>query len=101
MNKQDLLREIVARVEQLDDNTTVTQKEVNAVLKVLPEIVKDVLRKDDKIVLNDLGTFSVKEVPERRGTIVLGKRKGEEYVTPAHKEPKFKITKSIKEMFLD
>ena len=38
MNKQDLLREIVARVEQLDDNTTVTQKEVNAVLKVLPEI---------------------------------------------------------------
>ena len=42
----------------------------------------------------------MKTVPERRGKIMMGERKGEEYVVPEHREPKIKLAKSFKEVLL-
>lgn len=94
MTKAELIKGIGTKVEGT------TLKDIDAILKALAEVVEDVVKADDKVVLPGLGTFSVKEVPERRGTIMMGDRKGEEYIVPAHKEPKFKLTKAFKDVLL-
>ncbi len=90
MTKAELIKSIGTNVEN------VSQKDIGAVLDALTSVVEDGLKADDKVVLPGLGTFSVKDVPERRGKILLGDRAGEEYVVVAHKEPKFKMSKSFK-----
>ncbi len=90
MTKAELIKSIGNKVEN------VNQKDVSAVLDALTSVVEDVVKADDKVAIPGLGTFSVKDVPERRGKILLGDRAGEEYVVAAHKEPKFKMSKSFK-----
>ena len=87
--------EVLKKVSEL---TGVTQKEVDTVIKAFADTVIDTLsdNKDEKIGLANLGTFKVKNVKERRGIIQMGDRKGEEYVTPAHQEITFKISKGVK-----
>lgn len=94
MTKAELIKGIGTKVEGT------TLKDIDAILKALAEVVEDVVKADDKVVLPGLGTFSVKEVPERRGTIMMGDRKGKEYIVPSHKEPKFKLTKAFKDVLL-
>ena len=94
MTKAELIKGIGTKVEGT------TQKDIDAILKALAEVVENVVKANDKVVLPGLGTFSVKEVPERRGTIMMGDRKGEEYIVPPHKEPKFKLTKTFKDVLL-
>lgn len=95
MTKAEMIKSVSERVEG------VNQKEVGAVLDALVSVVKDVVKADDKVAIPGLGTFSVKEVPERRGKILLGERAGEEYVVDAHKEPKFKMSKNFKNILVD
>lgn len=97
MTKVDLLKEITNSVAEL------SQKDVDAVLVAYATVVTESLteNKDETIPLPGLGTFKVKDVNERRGTIMMGDRKGEEYVTPAHQEPTFKLSKSIKGLFVE
>ena len=64
------------------------------------EVVVDVVKADDKVTIPNIGTVSVKDVPERRGKIMMGDRKGEEYVVEAHREPKIKLSKNFKEVLL-
>ena len=60
----------------------------------------DTLNKDtnETVSFGKLGKFKVKTVPERRGKIMMGDRKGEEYVTPQHEEICFKMSKSAKQL---
>lgn len=95
MNKTELVREIANKSKE-----EVTQKQVSAILEALPEVVIEVLKAGDDVTLPNLGKMSVKDVPERRGKIMMGERKGEEYVVEAHREPKMKLTKSFKECLL-
>lgn len=97
MTKVDLLKEITNSVAEL------SQKDVDAVLVAYATVVTESLteNKNETIPLPGLGTFKVKDVNERRGTIMMGDRKGEEYVTPAHQEPTFKLSKSIKGLFVE
>jgi len=95
MIKAELIRELSERVDD------VNQKEVCAVLDALASVVEDVIKANDKVAIPGLGTFSVKDVPERRGKILLGDRAGEEYVVAAHKEPKFKMSKNFKSILID
>lgn len=97
MTKAELLKQITNSVAEL------SQKDVNAVLVAYATVVTESLteNKDETIPLPGLGTFKVKDVNERRGTIMMGDRKGEEYVTPAHQEPTFKLSKSIKGLFVE
>ena len=94
MTKTDLLREISSRI----DGTT--QKDIAVVLDVFEQVVIDTLKKDtnETVSFGKLGKFKVKTVPERRGKIMMGDRKGEEYVTPQHEEICFKMSKSAKQL---
>ena len=90
MTKAELIKSIGNKVEG------VNQKQIDEVLTALSEIVVDVVKTDDKVTIPNIGTVSVKDVPERRGKIMMGDRKGEEYVVAAHKEPKIKLAKGFK-----
>ena len=94
MTKTDLLREISSRI----DGTT--QKDIAVVLDVFEQVVVDTLKKDtnETVSFGKLGKFKVKTVPERRGKIMMGDRKGEEYVTPQHDEITFKMSKTAKQL---
>ena len=97
MTKAELLKEITSSVAEL------SQKDVDAVLSAYATVVTESLteNKDETIPLPGLGTFKVKDVNERRGKIMMGDHKGEEYVTPAHQEPTFKLSKSVKGLFVE
>lgn len=90
MTKAELIKNIGIKVEN------VRLKDIGDVLDALTSVVEDVIKADDKVAIPGLGTFSVKDVPERRGKILLGDRAGDEYVVAAHKEPKFKMSKNFK-----
>ena len=96
MTKAELLKEITSVTE-------LSQKDVDTVLAAYANVVTESLteNKDETIPLPGLGTFKVKDVNERRGTIMMGDRKGKEYVTPAHQEPTFKLSKSVKGLFVE
>lgn len=94
MTKADLIKSIGAKVEN------VNQKDIAAVLDALSEVVIDVVKSDDDVTIPGIGKVSVKTVPERRGKIMMGERKGEEYVVPQHREPKIKLAKNFKEVLL-
>ena len=93
MTKSELLKEI-------SNKAAISQKEVISVLDALSEVVVDVVKADDDVTIPGIGKVSVKTVPERRGKIMMGERKGEEYVVPEHREPKIKLTKNFKEVLL-
>ncbi len=97
MTKAEMIKEVSSRVEN------VNQTKVDEVLAAYADVVIETVtkNKDEKITLPGLGTFSVKDVPERRGKILLGDRAGEEYVVAAHKEPKFKMSKNFKNILVD
>lgn len=94
MTKAELIKSIGNKVEG------VNQKQIDEVLVALGEVIVDVVKADDKVTIPNIGTVSVKDVPERRGKIMMGERKGEEYVVEAHREPKIKLAKNFKEVLL-
>ena len=94
MTKAELIKAIGNKVEG------VNQKQIDEVLVALGEVIVDVVKADDKVTIPNIGTVSVKDIPERRGKIMMGERKGEEYVVEAHREPKIKLAKSFKEVLL-
>ena len=94
VTKNELIKSIGTKVEN------VSQKDIASVLDALSEVVVDVVKADDDVTIPGIGKVSVKTVPERRGKIMMGERKGEEYVVPEHREPKIKLTKNFKEVLL-
>jgi DNA-binding protein HU-beta len=63
-------------------------------LKAFLDSITEVLSKRDSVTFVGFGTFQVVDVPEKRGR-VPGSNK--EYLKPAHKAPKFKAGKLLKE----
>lgn len=93
MNKTEFLKAVQETVD-----FEVTQKDLATIFDAQAKVVVNTLKndKDEKITIPNLGTFKVKDVPERRGVAALVGNK--EWVKPAHSEITFKITKSIKEI---
>lgn len=91
MTKNEMLKKV-------SEVSGLSQKDVSAVLSAYATVVVDTLtaNRDEKVALENIGTFKVKNVPERRGISTLGEKK--EWVKPAHSEICFKITKSVKEI---
>ena len=91
MVKNEMLKK-VAEVSGL------SQKDVDAVLTAYATVVVDTLteNRDEKIALGNIGTFKVKNVPERRGVATLAG--GKAWTKPAHDEITFKMGKAIKEL---
>ena len=94
MNKTELINAIVERIEGAKKG------DIALILDTYAEVITDTLKKDttESIPVGKLGKFKVKTVPERRGKIMMGDRKGEEYVTPQHDEICFKMSKSAKQL---
>lgn len=94
MTKTILLKNIAGKLEGC------SQKDVSAVLDAFEEVIVETLKIDatESVPVGKLGKFKVKTVPERRGKIMMGDRKGEEYVTPQHDEITFKMSKTAKQL---
>lgn len=93
MTKNDFIGKIQEAI-----SIDVTKKDLAEIVDAISTVVVDTLKndKDEKVTIPNLGMFKVKEVGERRGIIRMGDRAGEEYVTPAHSEITFKMSKTAK-----
>ena len=94
MVKNELVNEIASRIEGAKKG------DIAVVLDTFAEVITDTLKADatESVPVGKLGKFKVKTVPERRGKIMLGERAGETYVTPAHQEITFKMSKTAKQL---
>ena len=92
MVKNELVNEIASRIEGAKKG------DIAVVLDTFADVITDTLKSDatESVPVGKLGKFKVKTVPERRGKIMLGERAGETYVTPAHQEITFKMSKTAK-----
>lgn len=94
MTKTDLITAIANRVDGAKKG------DIAIIIDTYAEVITDTLKADatESVPVGKLGKFKVKTVPERRGKIMMGDRKGEEYVTPQHDEITFKMSKSAKQL---
>lgn len=94
MTKNEVLKAVVNKVEGA------SQKDIAVILDAFADVITETLVADhnESVPVGKLGKFKVKTVPERRGKIMMGDRKGEEYVTPQHDEICFKMSKSAKQL---
>ena len=94
MTKTDLITAIANRVDGAKKG------DIAVIIDTYAEVITDTLKSDatESVPVGKLGKFKVKTVPERRGKIMMGDRKGEEYVTPQHDEITFKMSKSAKQL---
>ena len=90
--------ELVKRVAEVSTEE-VNQKQVTAVLAALESVVRDTIVTGDEVTIPGIWKVKSKVVKERTGTIMMGDRKGEKYVTPEHKEGSVKIVSSLKKVF--
>ena len=87
MNKTEL-------VAAMADQTGLTKKDVEAVLKAFTDVVSGELKKGGKVQLVGFGTFEVSERAAREGR---NPQSGEPMKIAASKAPKFKAGKGLKE----
>lgn len=94
MTKNEILKAVAERVDGA------TQKDVGVILDAFADVITYTLKAnhEESVPVGKLGKFKVKTVPERRGKIMMGDRKGEEYVTPQHDEICFKMSKTAKQL---
>ena len=88
MNKTEL-------VAAMADQTGLTKKDVEAVLKAFTDVVSGDLKKGGKVQLVGFGTFEVSERAAREGR---NPQSGEPMKIAASKAPKFKAGKALKDM---
>jgi DNA-binding protein HU-beta len=96
MTKTEMIKAIQAKA-----TINIPQKDVADILSAITAVIEDAVKANDDVTIPGIGKISVKTVPERRGKIMMGDRKGEEYVVPEHNEPKFKFSKSFKNILVD
>ena len=94
MVKNELINAIAERVDGAKKG------DIAVIIDTYAEVITDTLKGDatESVPVGKLGKFKVKTVPERRGKIMMGDRKGEEYVTPQHDEITFKMSKTAKQL---
>ena len=94
MTKNEVLKAVANKVEGA------SQKDIAVILDVFADVITETLTANhaESVAVGKLGKFKVKTVPERRGKIMMGDRKGEEYVTPQHDEITFKMSKTAKQL---
>lgn len=90
MKKSELIEKITGKVEGM------TKKDAGIILDVFSEVITEALVAGDEVTIPNVGKLSTVEKPEKTGTIQLGERKGETYVSPAHRAPKFKVATALK-----
>ena len=94
MLKAELVKEIQEEV-----SFEITRGEISEVLSALETVVKNVVLKEDKVVIPGICTVKSKVVPEKTGTVLRGDNAGSKWVKPEHKEATVKIVPSLKKIF--
>jgi nucleoid DNA-binding protein len=84
MNKKDLIDIVGAQ--------TSTKKEAGDIVELIFNTIKDALQKQEKVVISEFGTFTLRERKERVGR---NPKTGETVQIPAKKVVKFKASKEI------
>lgn len=94
MTKTDLITAITNRVDGAKKG------DIAVIIDTYAAVITDTLKANvtESVPVGKLGKFKVKNVPERTGKIMLGERAGETYVTPAHQEITFKMSKTAKQL---
>ena len=87
MNKADF-------VSAVAEKSGVSKKDTDATIKAITETITEIIKNGDSIALAGIGTFSVVEKGER---VTRNPRTGENVTVPAHKAPKFKAAKALKD----
>ncbi len=77
----------------------VSQKQVNAVLIALEEIVKDSVYCGHEAIIPGICKIKQKLIPERKGIVMIGVNKGEQWIKPEHMKASIKIASSLKNIF--
>ncbi len=85
MNKSEVISEISKK-------TNLTQKDVGKTLEAFMDVVKNTLKKGDKITLVGFGTF---EVRKRKATTGINPQTKEKIKIPAKKFAKLKFSDTI------
>ena len=88
MNKSEL-------VSAIAEDTKLTKKDVETVVKSFMDNVSKALEKGDDVQLVGFGTFTVVDRAERKSINPATKQ---EMIVPASKSPKFKAGKALKEL---
>ena len=87
MNKNDLVNTIA-------EETELKKSDIEKVVNLLFNSIKDSLANGDKVTIVGFGTFDVVERKERAG---INPKTQEKITIPATKSPKFKAGKGLKE----
>lgn len=87
MNKTEL-------VTKISEKTGLTQKDCDAVIKSMTEVVTEALVNGDSVALTGFCTFAVKDREERK---IRNPRTGETSIAPKTRVVKAKIGKSLKD----
>jgi len=87
MNKMELIASIA-------EKTGMKKRDIEIVLNGFVEVVKETLKKGDKVSLIGFGTFGIREKKARTG---VNPRTKEKITIPAKKAPYFKPGKELKE----
>lgn len=87
MKKQELLKELAKR-------TGLTKKDVEAVYNTLADIQKELLLNGEKVILENFGSLTTKDVAARKG---INPKTGAKITISARKVVKFKASSVIKE----
>lgn len=90
MNRTEFIRKVVANTAE----NKYTQKEIDEVLDAAKKVLTDAMIAGEKVSFVGFGTF---EVAERAERIARNPQSGEEITVPAHKVPKFKFGKAVRE----
>ena len=87
MNKTELVDAIV-------EKTGLTKKQADEAVKAFTGVVTDALAGGDKVQIIGFGTFEVSDIAERKGK---NPKTGESITISAHKAPRFKAGKRLKD----
>lgn len=87
MNKTELVDAIV-------EKTGLTKKQADEAVKAFTGVVTDTLADGDKVQIIGFGTFEVSDIAERKGK---NPKTGESITISAHKSPRFKAGKRLKD----
>jgi len=87
MNKKELIEQLTIKAKDC------SKAEAGRMLDVFIKIVKDVLKKGDKVAIAGFGSFLVKKRAARAG---VNPKTGSKLQIPAMKVPKFKAGQAFK-----
>ncbi|BAL80329.1 HU family DNA-binding protein [Caldisericum exile] len=87
MNKPELITAVA-------EKTGMKKKDVEAMLDAFIDVVKETLKKGDKVALIGFGTWATRERAKRNG---VNPRTGKKISIPAKVVPYFKVGKELKD----